>query len=97
MNKLTKIKSKAVVLKSKDVDTDQIIPARFLTTTSKKVLEKIYFMIGDTMKMVQTILILFSIKKKMKALKSSLLGIILVVDPRENMRHGLYWIMVLKL
>ena len=43
MNKLTKIKSKAVVLKSKDVDTDQIIPARFLTTTSKKGLGKHLF------------------------------------------------------
>ena len=43
MNKLTKIKSKAVVLKNKDVDTDQIIPARFLTTTSKKGLGKHLF------------------------------------------------------
>ena len=43
MNKLTKIKSKSVVLKTKDVDTDQIIPARFLTTTSKKGLGKHLF------------------------------------------------------
>ena len=35
MNKLTKIKSKSVVLKTKDVDTDQIIPARFLKATNK--------------------------------------------------------------
>ena len=43
MKKLTKIESKAVVLKNKDVDTDQIIPARFLTTTSKKGLGKHLF------------------------------------------------------
>ena len=35
MNKLTKIKSKSVVLKTKDVDTDQIIPARFLKSVSR--------------------------------------------------------------
>ena len=43
MNKLTKIKSKSVVLKTKDVGTDQIIPAGFLTLTSKKGLGKHLF------------------------------------------------------
>ena len=41
--------------------------------------------------------ILFLIRKKTKTLKSLLLEIILVVDPHENMRHGLYWITALKL
>ena len=36
MDKVTHIKSKTVVLPQTDVDTDQIIPARFLTTTSKE-------------------------------------------------------------
>jgi len=36
MDKVTHIKSRTVVLPQTDVDTDQIIPARFLTTTSKK-------------------------------------------------------------
>ena len=36
MNPITSIKSKTVALPIADVDTDQIIPARFLTTTSRK-------------------------------------------------------------
>lgn len=35
MQALTKIQSKTVVLPFDDIDTDQIIPARFLTTTTK--------------------------------------------------------------
>jgi 3-isopropylmalate/(R)-2-methylmalate dehydratase small subunit len=35
MEALTKIESKTVVLPMEDIDTDQIIPARFLTTTTK--------------------------------------------------------------
>jgi len=35
MDPLTKIESKTVVLPLEDIDTDQIIPARFLTTTTK--------------------------------------------------------------
>lgn len=35
MEKLTHIRSKTVVLPQTDIDTDQIIPARFLTTTDK--------------------------------------------------------------
>ncbi len=35
MEKITKVQSKSVVLANNDVDTDQIIPARFLTTTSR--------------------------------------------------------------
>lgn len=35
MDPLTKIESRTVVLAVDDVDTDQIIPARFLTTTSR--------------------------------------------------------------
>ena len=43
MKRLKKIKSKILVLPNKDVDTDQIIPARFLTTTSKDGLGKHLF------------------------------------------------------
>ena len=35
MEALTRLKSRTVVLPLRDVDTDQIIPARFLTTTSR--------------------------------------------------------------
>jgi len=35
MEPLTRIRSKTVVLPFEDIDTDQIIPARFLTTTTK--------------------------------------------------------------
>ena len=35
MQPITRIASKTVVLPTKDVDTDQIVPARFLTTTSR--------------------------------------------------------------
>jgi len=36
MEKVTHIRSKTVVLPQTDIDTDQIIPARFLTTTTKE-------------------------------------------------------------
>ncbi len=36
MQPIKRIQSKTVVLPTKDVDTDQIIPARFLTTTSRE-------------------------------------------------------------
>jgi 3-isopropylmalate/(R)-2-methylmalate dehydratase small subunit len=35
MESVTRIKSPTVVLATRDIDTDQIIPARFLTTTSR--------------------------------------------------------------
>ena len=35
MDPITKIQSRIVLLPSSDVDTDQIIPARFLTTTTR--------------------------------------------------------------
>lgn len=35
MNAIQKIRSRTVVLPATDIDTDQIIPARFLTTTSR--------------------------------------------------------------
>jgi 3-isopropylmalate/(R)-2-methylmalate dehydratase small subunit len=35
MEAITQIRSKTVVMPSNDIDTDQIIPARFLTTTTK--------------------------------------------------------------
>jgi len=35
MKPVTRIRSRTVVLPTKDIDTDQIIPARFLTTTSR--------------------------------------------------------------
>jgi 3-isopropylmalate/(R)-2-methylmalate dehydratase small subunit len=40
MDPITAIESKTVVLPSTDIDTDQIIPARFLTTTTKEGLGK---------------------------------------------------------
>ena len=36
MKPITSIKSKTVSLQTADIDTDQIIPARFLTTTSRE-------------------------------------------------------------
>jgi len=36
MNAVKRIKARTVVLPTKDIDTDQIIPARFLTTTSRE-------------------------------------------------------------
>ena len=36
MKALTTIRSRTVVLPTKDIDTDQIIPARYLTTTSRE-------------------------------------------------------------
>jgi 3-isopropylmalate/(R)-2-methylmalate dehydratase small subunit len=43
MEALTRIESKTVVLPFDDIDTDQIIPARFLTTTTKTGLGKQLF------------------------------------------------------
>jgi len=36
MNKVTRVQSRTVVMPQADIDTDQIIPARFLTTTTRK-------------------------------------------------------------
>src|SRR5919107_785655 len=36
MDKITTIRSRTVVLPSSNIDTDQIIPARFLTTTTRQ-------------------------------------------------------------
>jgi 3-isopropylmalate/(R)-2-methylmalate dehydratase small subunit len=43
MDPLRRIHSKTVVIASSDIDTDQIIPARFLTTTTKEGLGKQLF------------------------------------------------------
>jgi 3-isopropylmalate/(R)-2-methylmalate dehydratase small subunit len=43
MDKITQIRSCTVVLPLADVDTDQIVPARFLTTTTRKGLGKALF------------------------------------------------------
>jgi 3-isopropylmalate/(R)-2-methylmalate dehydratase small subunit len=43
MEPLRRIHSKTVVIASSDIDTDQIIPARFLTTTTKEGLGKQLF------------------------------------------------------
>jgi 3-isopropylmalate/(R)-2-methylmalate dehydratase small subunit len=43
MKKVTAVKSRTVVMPQSDIDTDQIIPARFLTTTTRKGLGKALF------------------------------------------------------
>lgn len=43
MEKLSSIRSRTVVMPQADIDTDQIIPARFLTTTTSKGLGKALF------------------------------------------------------
>ena len=43
MDAITRIQSRSVVLPTKDIDTDQIIPARFLTTTSREGLGRFLF------------------------------------------------------
>jgi len=43
MEPITQIRSRTVVLANDDIDTDQIIPARFLTTTTKEGLGKNLF------------------------------------------------------
>ena len=43
MEPITQIRSRTVALPNDDIDTDQIIPARFLTTTTKQGLGKHLF------------------------------------------------------
>jgi len=43
MEKLTHVRSKTVVLAQADIDTDQIMPARFLTTTTREGLGEALF------------------------------------------------------
>lgn len=43
MEKVTRIESRTIVLPQTDIDTDQIMPARFLTTTTKEGLGKAAF------------------------------------------------------
>lgn len=43
MEKITVVKSRTVVIPQSDIDTDQIVPARFLTTTTRQGLGKALF------------------------------------------------------
>lgn len=43
MEKVISVKSRTVVMPQSDIDTDQIVPARFLTTTTRKGLGKALF------------------------------------------------------
>lgn len=43
MEKITLVRSRTVVMPGTDIDTDQIVPARFLTTTTRKGLGKALF------------------------------------------------------
>ena len=43
MDKITAIRSRTVVMPASNIDTDQIIPARFLTTTTRVGLGKQLF------------------------------------------------------
>jgi 3-isopropylmalate/(R)-2-methylmalate dehydratase small subunit len=43
MEKITSVRSRTVVLPQTDIDTDQIVPARFLTTTTRAGLGKALF------------------------------------------------------
>ena len=49
-DKFEVLTSTAYPLPTENVDTDQIIPARFLKATSVKILISIFSVIGDTIK-----------------------------------------------
>ena len=88
------LKTTAVPLPIENVDTDQIIPARFLKATERKGFEKTYLEIGDMEVIIRSFLILYSTIQFIKE-KFSVLVRILVQDLLENMPHGLFMITVL--
>ena len=55
MKAFTKFQGTIVPIMNDNIDTDQLIPKQYLKVLKKQVLESIFLMNGDTMKMEVTI------------------------------------------